>query len=262
MHNTAKKRGGGSLSASSIQSYLSTLLSLSRKLKDEKLIKASLFEIDDIKELFSLHDIILHGNFEISKLNKIQDQIFSAALYHYITMLSLQPEDDDFEEIIRPMAAYKDGSFDKIPSSEKDLKSLFKQSLEKPKNEENSFILQTKRDRAQAVKILTLGRADECCDLCGKKTFLLPNGHYFLECHHLIYLANSGIDSIINTVALCPNCHRMMHLGLQKEKDDSFEGLLETVFHYLEYEKKYDEQLPSKFVDYFKDKHPQVSDFK
>jgi 5-methylcytosine-specific restriction protein A len=33
-----------------------------------------------------------------------------------------------------------------------------------------------------------------------------------LECHHVVWLAEGGDDHIENTVALCPNCHRRMHV--------------------------------------------------
>ncbi|WP_197686516.1 HNH endonuclease [Thermanaeromonas toyohensis] len=34
----------------------------------------------------------------------------------------------------------------------------------------------------------------------------------YLETHHIIWLSRGGKDSIDNTVALCPNCHRKMHI--------------------------------------------------
>ena len=30
--------------------------------------------------------------------------------------------------------------------------------------------------------------------------------------HHIVWLSNGGEDSTDNTVALCPNCHRKMHI--------------------------------------------------
>ena len=56
-------------------------------------------------------------------------------------------------------------------------------------------------------------RANGMCDLCrGKAPFASGNGKPYLECHHIDWLANRGPDAIINTVALCPNCHRKMHI--------------------------------------------------
>ncbi|BDM22055.1 HNH endonuclease [Pseudomonas sp. LRP2-20] len=51
------------------------------------------------------------------------------------------------------------------------------------------------------------------CELCTKPApFERKNGEPYLETHHIKWLANGGADSIDNTVALCPNCHRRMHI--------------------------------------------------
>ena len=46
------------------------------------------------------------------------------------------------------------------------------------------------------------------------------NGEPYLETHHIVWLSEGGEDSIENTVALCPNCHRKMHVvNLQEDID-------------------------------------------
>ena len=40
----------------------------------------------------------------------------------------------------------------------------------------------------------------------------------YLETHHIKWLAAGGEDKLDNTVALCPNCHRKMHI-LNKQTD-------------------------------------------
>ena len=53
-------------------------------------------------------------------------------------------------------------------------------------------------------------RANGICQLC-----LLPapfTKKPYLEVHHIVWLAKEGHDSLENTVALCPNCHRKMHV--------------------------------------------------
>ena len=56
-------------------------------------------------------------------------------------------------------------------------------------------------------------RAQGICDLCCQPApFNRPNGLPYLEEHHLIRLADGGEDSINNAIALCPNCHRKMHI--------------------------------------------------
>lgn len=62
-------------------------------------------------------------------------------------------------------------------------------------------------------------RAGKCCELCKEKApFLNKAGRPYLEVHHIIWLSKGGADSIENTVALCPNCHRKMH-EVQDPKD-------------------------------------------
>jgi 5-methylcytosine-specific restriction protein A len=56
-------------------------------------------------------------------------------------------------------------------------------------------------------------RADGRCDLCAEEApFEDKHGDPYLECHHVVWLARGGDDAIDNTVALCPNCHRRMHI--------------------------------------------------
>ncbi len=64
-------------------------------------------------------------------------------------------------------------------------------------------------------------RAKGMCQLCGQPApFNDKAGAPFLETHHIVWLASGGEDSIENTVALCPNCHRMMHvLNVESDQD-------------------------------------------
>ncbi|MFM5585616.1 HNH endonuclease [Aeromonas rivipollensis] len=55
----------------------------------------------------------------------------------------------------------------------------------------------------------------ECCD--AQAPFITVTGEPFLEAHHLRTLAEGGSDTVGNTVALCPNCHRELHFGANKE---------------------------------------------
>lgn len=64
-------------------------------------------------------------------------------------------------------------------------------------------------------------RANGVCQLCNNRApFPDKDGSPFLEIHHIIWLSKGGKDSIDNTAALCPNCHRKMHiLGLDADKN-------------------------------------------
>ena len=54
---------------------------------------------------------------------------------------------------------------------------------------------------------------DECT-----APFSRADGDPYLETHHIVWLAQGGSDTVENTVALCPSCHRKMHV-LKLEAD-------------------------------------------
>ncbi|SET30840.1 HNH endonuclease [[Clostridium] polysaccharolyticum] len=55
--------------------------------------------------------------------------------------------------------------------------------------------------------------AEENCQLCEDKApFYDKNNKPYLEEHHIIKLADGGSDTIDNVVAICPNCHRKIHI--------------------------------------------------
>lgn len=68
-------------------------------------------------------------------------------------------------------------------------------------------------ERDQYIAQFTRKRANGICDLClNPAPFNDKNGKPYLESHHIEWLSKGGLDSIENTVALCPNCHRRMHI--------------------------------------------------
>jgi 5-methylcytosine-specific restriction protein A len=76
--------------------------------------------------------------------------------------------------------------------------------------------------RDPAVAEYAKRRAKGLCDLCEMPApFQNRKNEHYLECHHIVWLAKGGEDTIANTVALCPNCHRKMHVldrKIDKEK--------------------------------------------
>lgn len=86
--------------------------------------------------------------------------------------------------------------------------------IEQPKRTE-SQVLQFYRD--PKVRAWVLQRAEGRCELCASPApffdhFQTP----YLESHHIITLASGGPDTPKNTAALCPNCHRELHVGLDR----------------------------------------------
>ncbi len=74
--------------------------------------------------------------------------------------------------------------------------------------------------RNSAVVLKVLNRAAGYCEMCKNPApFLKINeGGPYLEVHHIIPLADDGDDIVENAMALCPNCHREAHLGVDWKK--------------------------------------------
>ena len=64
----------------------------------------------------------------------------------------------------------------------------------------------------EAVKRRAQGR----CEFCDEPGFEDKDGVPYLECHHIIALANDGEDRMTNVIALCPNDHREAHFGKRR----------------------------------------------
>jgi 5-methylcytosine-specific restriction protein A len=90
--------------------------------------------------------------------------------------------------------------------------SQIPKGIKKPEKKKQEIILIA---RDPKVKAFVLKRANGICELCKKRgPFQDKNGNCFLEVHHLISMAVGGEDTIYNAVAICPNCHRELHYGL------------------------------------------------
>lgn len=76
-------------------------------------------------------------------------------------------------------------------------------------------ILSSGFKRNPDVIVEVLLRANGICEKCNKPAPFLraKDNTPFLEIHHKIFLANGGEDTVDNTIAVCPNCHRELHFG-------------------------------------------------
>lgn len=73
--------------------------------------------------------------------------------------------------------------------------------------ERNPFVMRYAKIRAKGI-----------CQLCDQPApFRTKDGEPYLETHHIEWLSKGGTDTIENTVALCPNCHRKMHIVNDKQ---------------------------------------------
>lgn len=91
-----------------------------------------------------------------------------------------------------------------------------------PKQPKQIHVYQTVYIRNPHIVVATLKRADGICEMCKSPAPFIrdSDGTPYLEVHHKIPLASGGEDTIENTIALCPNCHRRAHYA---KKDVSFQ---------------------------------------
>jgi hypothetical protein len=70
--------------------------------------------------------------------------------------------------------------------------------------------------RNSDVIVTVLNRANGFCEKCGNKAPFIrkKDNTPYLEVHHIKRLADGGEDSVDNTIAVCPNCHRELHYGV------------------------------------------------
>lgn len=110
-----------------------------------------------------------------------------------------------------------------VEKTEEELKRTIKTKIKNPnslrgkiKRETTAAFYDRDSDIRAYVKIRARGR----CDLCQTPApFSDGAGHPYLEAHHIKWLAKGGLDIPENMVALCPNCHRKMHiLDLEEDK--------------------------------------------
>lgn len=131
-----------------------------------------------------------------------------------IFIADLDSEDflTDLEEFVHAVQRFKTSCKTGDPSRmpETDLRTKAAAAPAKPKSKATVAVVYTRNPH---VAELAKRRAGGICELCGKSApFTNAEGQPYLESHHIDWLAHGGLDVPENTVALCPNCHRKMHI--------------------------------------------------
>ena len=73
-------------------------------------------------------------------------------------------------------------------------------------------------DRNSAVKRYAEQRAMGKCELCDQPRFLGKNGDFSYDVHHVDELGELGEDEIWNVGAICGECHKRIHDGLDGDE--------------------------------------------
>lgn len=73
--------------------------------------------------------------------------------------------------------------------------------------------------RNNTLKNYVKRRSNYSCEMpsCNYVPFIKNSDEPYVEIHHVIPLSEGGEDTVLNTVALCPNCHRALHYAKNRE---------------------------------------------
>lgn len=179
----------------------------------------------EVKNLIDSHKITME---EIDFLEKASE-VSLPVNDEQLQSLKKQYKDNDFLQMeIKRKEIERKKRFEEIDEEikrnkasecSKDLLDDEEEQIIEEVDEPNDFLvindssIQSKVTRNPKVSLFTKLRTKDDqgmmhCDLCGE--FVSFDTRNF-EAHHIIPLANNGVDNVYNTVCLCGNCHNRIH---------------------------------------------------
>ena len=179
----------------------------------------------EVKNLIDSHKITME---EIEFLEKASE-VSLPVNDEQLQSLKKQYKDNDFLQMeIKRKEIERKKRFEEIDEEikrnkasecSKDLLDDEEEQIIEEVDEPNDFLvindssIQSRVTRNPKVSLFTKLRTKDDqgmmhCDLCGE--FVSFDTRNF-EAHHIIPLANNGVDNVYNTVCLCGNCHNRIH---------------------------------------------------
>lgn len=151
-----------------------------------------------------LNNFNIHNGLESCPklLEKIGTEVFIKGYFCKENILNSVTLEKTFEEELKKS---------KKDTSENRNNRLKKESLKPEKIEVVS--IQYKRNPDVVIEVLD--RAKGICEKCNKPAPFKrrKDNTPYLEVHHKDKLSDGGDDSVENSIAVCPNCHRELHYG-------------------------------------------------
>ncbi len=164
-------------------------------------------------EVFEENQYIYRGQVQLIEKPYQQKQIDATGTLRNVWVFPLKSITDQQISIDKSVLDHnyrkKEKRIKKIPDQELEKKAIQLQTF---KPSMRRTISQT-YERNPYVTEYAKRRADGICELCEQEApFKTKQNEAYLETHHIEWLCNGGADTIENTVALCPNCHKKMHV--------------------------------------------------
>jgi 5-methylcytosine-specific restriction protein A len=133
----------------------------------------------------------------------------SPAAFHTLPLQSIDTINEQYEK-------------EEEEALHRSIEELEKKAAQSPENPVQKVVTTSVYSRNPNVGALAKLKAEGICQLCNNPApFTGKNKMPYLEAHHIVWLSEGGTDIIENTVALCPNCHKKMHI-LNLESDVKF----------------------------------------
>jgi 5-methylcytosine-specific restriction enzyme A len=121
---------------------------------------------------------------------------------------------------LRPLEAVSEIVDKQGVPAKADLASLLAKALSAASAQPNTGTgtIRTVYERSRDVRDYVLARAGNDCEGCESPApFTRKDGSPYLEPHHIRRLSDGGPDHPAFVIALCPNCHRRVHVGADGE---------------------------------------------
>lgn len=188
------------VSDSTVNHYQDALRYISKYLVQKKKLQQTVYEIQDIGEL-EMIKTYLYTDPDFIALDKRGHQMYSSGFNNYYRFASGQ----GFANINK-----KIGVMDiEIPIMRRQI------------------ISSETWKRSTIIKIQSIESAGYQCEVdSSHKTFTSKStGHPYMEGHHALPMKyqdkfSKSLDVYANIVCLCPICHRLLHYGVDTEKED------------------------------------------
>ena len=180
-----------------------------------------LSEINDPKEFKEVRKKIESiGDFQ--KKGSKGKELYNAAMNKYSQYLSKLSPENISEDQLMSKEEIDESFWKQILKSKRDTRENRRKRLQaignkKPDTVEIRTVVY-KRNPDVVVEVLE--RAKGKCERCKQPAPFIQakDGMPYLEVHHILPLEKGGDDSVENAAALCPNCHREVHLGVRRKK--------------------------------------------
>ena len=163
-------------------------------------------------EVFEKHKYYYHGRVSLASEPYQEEQSDINGNSRNVWIFPLVLIDSDLIPVDVDLVQKAEEESEKLLSflSTNELANRIKTRSKKPSYRK---VTQTRFERDSYVAEYVKRKANGVCQLCGTPApFNTNSGVPYLEEHHIDWLSKGGTDSVENASALCPNCHRKMHV--------------------------------------------------